>query len=399
MWSLSPRLSWGGSWQLESKIKPLGLSPKQIVFVNQSAGYLMIDIVQAFKEEYAERVLVTGWLNPRNRSLDPEVKVIKTIAYDRSSGMKRMLTWSFAFLKAVWLIKTTYQKADLFLVSNPPFATLIPLFVNNSYKILIYDIYPDALVEFGYFKKQSLLVRMWEKANRKVFTRAQKVYTLTEEMKSRVGRYTESKNIEVVQIWTDNEFLKPIPKSNNPFIKQMGWEDKFIVMYSGNMGKSHPVEILVELAKQCAQPEIHFVIIGGGDKYEMINQRILGADLTNIILLPWQATEILPYSLAAGDLAIVTLGKEAAELSIPSKTFNLMSVGVPILGISPSSSALAELIQSEKIGFNFESVKVEKVLESILELYENPELRNDMAERSLSCSLNFGPENAEIFTR
>jgi len=384
---------------LESKIKPLGLSPKQIVFVNQSAGYLMIDIVQAFKEEYAERVLVTGWLNPRNRSLDRDVKLEKTIAYDRSSGMKRILTWSLAFLKAIWLIKTTYRKADLFLVSNPPFATLIPLFVNNPYKILIYDIYPDALVEFGYFKKGSLLIRMWEKSNRRVFAKAQKVYTLTKEMKSRVGQYTESKKIEVVPIWTDNDFLKPILKSNNPFIKQMGWEDKFIVMYSGNLGKSHPVEILFELAKQCEQPEIHFVIIGGGDKYEMINQRILDADLTNIILLPWQATEILPYSLAGGDLAIVTLGEEAAELSIPSKTFNLMSVGVPILGISPSSSALAELIKSEKIGLNFESTQVEKVMKSIIDLYKNPQIRRNMAENALSCSLNFGPENAEIFTK
>jgi glycosyltransferase involved in cell wall biosynthesis len=359
----------------------------------------MIDIVQAFKAEYDERVLVTGWLNPRNRSLDPEVKVIKTIAYDRSSGMKRMLTWSLAFLKALWLIKITYRKADLFLVSNPPFATLIPLFVNNSYKILVYDIYPDALVEFGYFKKQSLLVRMWEKANRSVFTRAQKVYTLTEEMKSRVGRYSDSKNIEVVPIWTDNEFLKPIPKSNNPFIKQMGWEDKFIVMYSGNMGKSHPVEILVELAKQCEQEAILFVIIGGGDKYKMISQSILLANLTNIILLPWQATEILPYSLAAADLAIVTLGDAAAEVSIPSKTFNLMSVGVPIVGISPSSSALAELIKSEKIGLNFESTQVEELIKSIVDIYKNPEIQRNMAENALSCSMNFGPENAEIFTR
>jgi glycosyltransferase involved in cell wall biosynthesis len=179
----------------------------------------------------------------------------------------------------------------------------------------------------------------------------------------------------------------------------MGWEDKFIVMYSGNMGKSHPVEILVELAKQCEQEAILFVIIGGGDKYKMISQSILLANLTNIILLPWQATEILPYSLAAADLAIVTLGDAAAEVSIPSKTFNLMSVGVPIVGISPSSSALAELIKSEKIGLNFESTQVEELIKSIVDIYKNPEIQRNMAENALSCSMNFGPENAEIFTR
>jgi hypothetical protein len=370
---------------------------KQMVFVNQSAGYLMIDIIQVFKEEYDERVLLTGWLNPRNRTLDPEVKVIKTIAYDRSSGMKRMLTWSFAFLKAVWLIKTTYQKADLFLVSNPPFATLIPLFVNNSYKILIYDIYPDALVEFGYFKKQSLLIKMWEKANRKVFTRAQKVYTLTEEMKSRVGRYSDSKNIEVVPIWTDNDFLKPILKSNNPFIKQMGWEDKFIVMYSGNMGKSHPVEVLVHLAiKNRSNDKIFFLLIGGGDKYNGLEELIFKNKLNNIKILPWQDTSILPLTLSGADLALVTIGNEASDLSIPSKTFNLMSVGTPIICVAPQNSALARLVKNEKIGEVFQALEINAIsifIENCILFKSNYDC---LVNNNLKLSLKYSRNNASL---
>ncbi|RPA66597.1 glycosyltransferase WbuB [Cyclobacteriaceae bacterium YHN15] len=357
----------------------------------------MIDIIHAFREEFEERVLITGFLNPRNHSLDPKVKLELMVPYDRGSGFRRLFTWSMGFLKALWLIKTKYRNADLFLVSNPPFAPLIPLFCSNAYKILIYDIYPDALVEFGYLNKGSFLIKRWEKANRKVFASAQKVYTLTEGMALRVSHYVNIEKIQVVPIWTDNAFLKPIPKGKNPFIKEMGWQGKFIVLYSGNLGKSHPVEILVELAKQCKEPEIHFVIIGGGDKYEMLRQMIQDFDLSNMELLPWQPTEKLPHTLTAADLALVTLSEESAELSIPSKTFNLMSVGVPVLGIAPSDSALAELIKSEKIGQNFDKNKVDEILDFIISMYKNPDLREKLIENILTCSSKFGPENAEIF--
>ena len=61
-------------------------------------------------------------------------------------------------MKILFLIKFKYPKAHLFLVSNPPFTAWIPLFCKNSYDILIYDVYPDALVEFGYFKQNSWII-------------------------------------------------------------------------------------------------------------------------------------------------------------------------------------------------------------------------------------------------
>jgi glycosyltransferase involved in cell wall biosynthesis len=372
-------------------------SAKQIVFVNQSSGYLMIDIVHAFEGLYKDRVLITGFLNPRNRPLDPDVVVGKIIAYDRSSAFKRLFTWTWGFLKSLWLIKTKYRKADLFLVSNPPFAPLIPLFSSNPFKILIYDIYPDALVEFGFFRKSFWIIRLWENANRRVFSRAHKVYTLTEEMKHRVGKYVASNKIKVVPIWTDNDFLKPLPKSENPFVKEMGWENKFVVMYSGNLGKSHPVEIMVDLARQCQEPDIRFVIIGGGDKYQMLKQLIEDSRLANIQLLPWQATEKLPFTMTAADLALVTIGEEAAELSIPSKTFNLMSAGVPIISVCPKNSALEKMIDSGRLGRNFQRSELNEMLAFILTIKKEELLRKQLVQNTLKYTMNFTSENAKMF--
>jgi glycosyltransferase involved in cell wall biosynthesis len=371
---------------------------KQIVFINQSSGYLMIDIIHSYAEKYEERILMTGSLGERNCPLDKDVKVEWLRKYERESTFKRLITWFLAFIKALYLIKFKYRNAHLFLVSNPPFAPLIPLFCKNTFSLLIYDIYPDALFEFNIVKEESKVVKLWKKANISIFKRADKVYTITEQMKQRLEQYTPNDKISVVPIWTDNTFLKPIPKSENIFLKEHKIQDKFIVMYSGNLGKSHPVEVLVDIANECIdEKEIQFIIIGAGDKFEMIKKRIDSLSLSNIKLLPWQDTKLLPYTISSADIALVTLGNEAADLSIPSKTYNLMSVGVPILCIANKNSALSKLIESNSMGKTFSSDEKKEIIDFIKECKNNPEISNKLKKNSLKASLNYTPENAKLF--
>ena len=371
---------------------------KQIVFVNQSAGYLMIDIIDAFKNDFEERVLLTGFLNPRNKKLDGTVKVEKLIAYDRSSSVKRIFTWFWGFLKAVYLIKCKYPKAHLFLVSNPPFTAWIPLLCKNSFDILVYDIYPDAFVEFGYLQKNSRIIKKWEGINRKVYNKARKVITITDGMREGLTKYVNKDRVNVVAIWTDNSFLKPIPKSENPFLKTHQIEDKFIVMYSGNMGKSHSVEVLVDLALKCeGQSELFFLLIGGGDKFKEMELLIQSYNLSNIKILPWQDTSLLPFTLSCADLALVTVGNEASDLSIPSKIYNLMSAGTPILCIAPKKSALSVLVDSEKIGVVFAPNEIDAIRSFIYLNVENQKNLKEFKENAIIASLKYGPANAKLF--
>ncbi len=185
-------------------------------------------------------------------------------------------------------------------------------------------------------------------------------------MQERLTKYVTNDKVNVVPIWTDNSFLKPIPKSENPFLKTHQIEDKFIVMYSGNMGKSHPVEVLVNLAiKYKEQPELFFLLIGGGDKFIEMELLIQSNNLNNIKILPWQDTSVLPFTLSGADLALVTVGNEASDLSIPSKTYNLMSVGTPILCVAPKESALSNLVEVEKIGVVFQENELQNMIQFI----------------------------------
>jgi glycosyltransferase involved in cell wall biosynthesis len=368
-----------------------------IVFINQSSGYLMIDIVNAFEDIFDERVLMAGMLNKRNNPLHDQVKIAKLIPYKRNSSINRLFTWPWSFLQALFLIKFKYPKAQLFLVSNPPFTTLLPLFCKNSFYLLIYDVFPEALVEFNYFSKNSLIVKQWEKAHKKIFPRAERIFTLTEGMKSVLQKYAGNKEVEIIPIWTDNEFLKPVEKSQNPFIQKYNLQDKFVVLYSGNIGESQNIEDLVELASIMQRDDLIFVIIGQGNQRDKIHKMILSLSLDNCLLLPWQETKDFPFAIAAADLAVVSLGKEASHLAIPSKFYNFLSVGAPMLCLTSNDSDLGKLVNKYRVGICYEPEMKLEMKEFIEYLIDNPSYRDELSQNSLDASRDFTSENVSKF--
>lgn len=371
---------------------------KKMVFINQSAGYLMVDVVNEFVPLYDECVLITGNLNPRNKPLDERVKVRKIIAYDRRSTWRRIFTWGWSTIQITLQLLLRYRKAELFIVSNPPFAPLLPVFVTNRFSLLIYDVYPDALIEYNFIGERSLLARSWQSLNRKVFARADRIFTLTESMKQRLLRYTEQdQKLQVVPVWTDNTFFQPIAKHENNFVKKHQLEDRFIVLYSGNIGHTHPVEILVELARLCTRPEVFFLIVGEGEKAQLIRDRIEAYHLKNCRWLPWQPTDMLPFSMASADLAVVTLEEKASKLSIPSKTFNYLSVGAAILSIAHPDSELSRLVEGNKVGVNFSADQLTQMNEYIDQLIENSKYYNRLQQNAQHTALRYGSENARLF--
>lgn len=367
-----------------------------IVFINQNAGYLMIDIINAH-QQYNKRCIITGKLISRNTNLDNAVKIENIIAYNRTSPLRRMITWFLGFAQIIWLIKTRYRKSELFIVTNPPFAGLVPLFCNNKFSMLVYDIYPDVLVAYNFFADSSFITKTWRKANRTIFKKANRIFTISNGMKNVLSQYIDKEKIEVVSLWADNRFLKPLEKTDNIFISNNNLQGKFLIIYSGNLGHAHNIEVMVEIASAIKDKYIHFVIIGEGDKKESINTMIQKNKLNNCTLLPWQDVAVLPFSLSSADLAVVTLGKDASGLSIPSKIFSLMSVGAPLICIADLGSELVSMVNQYQIGKCFDPTEVEKMITFIQYVKSNKEYHFELIQNTLKASKNFGPENALKF--
>jgi len=369
---------------------------KSIVFINQSSGYLMIDIINAHVPHYDELVLLTGFLNPRETPLDKKVKVKKGMTYRRSSSIKRLLTWVIFWLQSIFYVFVKYRKSKLYFVSNPPLNTFTAKWVKRDFAFLIYDIYPEALAKNNIISQNSKLYKFWENSNNAVYRKAKSIFTLSQGMKTLMKlSEQDGKKVRVVPVWTNNRFFEDIPSENNRFIDKHNLKDKFVVSYSGNLGRTHPVEKIIDLAQKLKKDkDIIFLIIGEGDKKKQLLQKQKELSLPNLMILDFQPTPLFPHVLAAIHIGVVTLESDAADLSVPSKTYNLMSAGKPILSISNSTSELSNIVEGHQIGKNFSEYQIKEMKDFILKLKNDRPMYRNFAVNSKKTSLEFSPDNA-----
>ena len=359
----------------------------KIVVINQTSGYLMQDIVTAFAEQYEELILLASW--PLNG-----VKTDRIIAFDRRSSARRLWTWLVATVQIWWRVIRKYRNDELFIVSNPPSAPLLPLIVRNRFSLLIFDVYPDVLVNQQKLSKNHFVIRWWQKANQKVYSKAKHVFTISKGMKDCLCQYVEADKIKVMPLWPNNAQIHKIEKSENPFIKEHDLEGKFIVLYSGNLGSTHRVEVLIDVAQKVK--DAIFLIVGQGTKKELIAERIKKEHCENVIQLPRQPMERLSEVLSAADIAVVTLDTNASQMSVPSKTFNLMAVGAPIMGIASPESELGRLVSKYEMGKAFLPDEIDGMASFVSEMKDDCVLRKRLGQNALDASRYYTSENAKI---
>jgi len=368
----------------------------KICFINQDSGYLMVDILNSFCSMGYECSLVAGRIVERETKLNPGVRVKKVIRYNRGSNLKRLLSWFIASIQIFSYIVFCARDSHLFIVSNPPFATLLPFFRRN-YSLMIFDLYPDALVEFGIIGKDSFVNRRWASANTKVYNKADRIYTLTRGMSKALERYVLPGKITQVPLWTNNNFLKPIPKAENRFIKDHHLEGKFLVVYSGNFGRAHYFDLIIEIASRINDESIEFVIISGSPEDSKEREKKYG--MKNCLFLPLQQVMALPMSLASADLAVVTLSENAASLGIPSKFFNFLSVGAPVLCISGKESELSEMVTEYNVGRAFTPPEIDDIVQFITNLSIDRHLCEFYRKNSLAASKFHTEKNIGFITK
>jgi hypothetical protein len=370
---------------------------KSIVFVNQSSGYLMIDIINEHVPYYDDIILLTGYINPRDTPLNEKVKLIKLLNYNRTSSINRFMTWTGFWVQSLYYIFIKYKKSNLYFVSNPPLNAFSARFTKRDFAFLIYDIFPGAFEKFNIMKSNTLLYKYWEQTNKIIYNKAKILYTLSDDMKLAMNAdESDNHKIKIVPVWTRNSFFKNITKSENLFLKKYNLNNKFIVCYSGNLGKTHPVEKLIDLAaKLVSYEDIFFLIIGDGDKKKQLLKTQQTKVLPNLKILDFQPTELFPHVLAAVDIGVVTLESDAGDVSVPSKTYNLMSAGKPILSIAKHSSELAHIINKYKIGQSYTENQLDEMCDFILKLKLNQKEYNLMKAASKKASLDFTPKNAK----
>ena len=225
---------------MSSSGKPI----KNIIFINQASGYLTIDIINAFAQYCEKVVLIAGSIRVQDIALNENVKCERITKYNRGNPAKKFFSWLIGTIQILFLLLFKYRQYEIFYFTIPPFAYLLSLILPNKFSILVFDVYPDVLKIYGISRK-SLIYRLWEKWNVKLFFKAHRIFTIGEKMAELIMQYTERERITIIPLWTGLTDAKPVCKEENKWLRELGLTDKFIVEYSGNIGYTHNVEVVV----------------------------------------------------------------------------------------------------------------------------------------------------------
>ncbi|MFC2161158.1 glycosyltransferase family 4 protein [Acidobacteriota bacterium] len=291
----------------------------------------------------------------------------------------RLIAWSiytgFSILNLL-----SVKKGDVLFLRLPPLQLGITGFFAKKLrgaKILlsVQDIHPDLSIESGLLKKP-WIIRQAKRFEKWIYRNSDEIVVISEGFRQNLEeKDVHSAKIQVIPNWVDTDVLLPLPK-RNPLSQKLSLDKDFVVMYSGTISLSSylSLEKVLEAASLLKnETGLVFVFVGEGLKKPDLVQKAKALGLDNVKFLPFQTYEDLPFLLASSDVLLVPLDKEKTKLSVPSKLYNYIAAGRPILGLSTSTSEVARTINKGSCGLNAEPEDIDMIVKKILNLKNSPE--------------------------
>jgi glycosyltransferase involved in cell wall biosynthesis len=259
------------------------------------------------------------------------------------------------FLSAIF----RFRRGDIVIaVTNPP---LLPYLASIAcrakgarFVLLVHDVYPEILVRLGVAKPRSMAVLLLDRASRWLYNSAQRVLVLGRDMRDLVSKKLSSGRDRVVIAtnWANSETISPQPRCENKLLRTLNLDERFVIQFWGNMGLPHCIEDLVDAAELLAPDSgFHFLLIGWGTKKAWAVAEKHARGLENLTILdPFPREQTCDVQNAC-DVAINTLSSGMTGISVPSRTYNSMAAGKPMLAVCEDSSELAAIVREEEIGW------------------------------------------------
>jgi colanic acid biosynthesis glycosyl transferase WcaI len=275
------------------------------------------------------------------------------------------------------------RRPDVVLVStSPPMAPIAAIALSCLRGIPFVwwamDINPDQAVVSKQARAGGIMVKAMEGLVRSALRRASAVVALDRFMAQRLEKKVPASRarMRVMPPWPHEAFLGECKRSDNPFRREHGFGEKFVVMYSGNHALVHPLDTILAAAKQLKDDrKILFVFVGGGAGKKQIDSLAGSGLCPNVISLPYQPMENLRHSLSAADVHVVTMGEDMVGIVHPCKFYGAMASSRPVICFAPKESHLGELVAETGCGWRFDHGDVAGVVSKLREL----------ADKSFSC--------------
>ena len=314
-----------------------------------------------------------------------KVSIVRTwgTGFSKSKLLGRLVNLGTYYLLAA-VVALRLPRPDVIVAeTDPPLLGALAAVLKRRWGCrLIYnvrDLYPDIAEATGGVRNP-LLLGLLRHANDYAYKRSDLIVTLGHDMADRiVNKGVPADKVVVVPDWVDCGRIRPL--ESNPFRRNFG--EKFVVMYSGNIGLSQQLEAVLEAADRLRDDErILFAMIGEGARKKWLEERARSMGLPNVIFLPYQPLENLAESLTAADLHLIPLAPGAAGCLVPSKIYGILAAGRPFIAMMEASAEVAQIAREDAVGFVVRPGDVDGLIGAIREAVDAPERLKQMGVRA-----------------
>jgi glycosyltransferase involved in cell wall biosynthesis len=285
-----------------------------------------------------------------------DIERVGSTGFGKDAKWRRAVDFGTFLLRAAFRVLTAPRADCVVALTSPPLvAALAALRCRLRSERLVYwvmDMNPDEALAAGWLRPGAVAWTL-ERVSRFTLHAADAVVVLDRYMRERVlAKGVAAERLWVVPPWSMDRYAYFDPDGRAAFRERHGLTGKYVVMYSGNHSPVHPLDMLLEAALRLkAEPRFCFLFVGGGSEFARLRALSENLGLANVKFLPYQPIESLSESLSAADLQAVVLGSEMVGTIHPSKLYNILAVGSPVLYVGPERSHISDALQSiEAIG-------------------------------------------------
>jgi glycosyltransferase involved in cell wall biosynthesis len=354
------------------------MSKPSVLFINRvyppvtgATGRVLRDLAQGFASAGWEVTVVTTGRR-RGKERDGAVKIIRVRGAERPRGIfSYLIIWVKLFIAALrvpagHLIVT---------MTDPPMLVaagrLLRRLKKNRHIHWCHDVYPDIFPALN-VRLPGFLMRPAKKLSRLSIQECDKTIVIGRCMAKYLAHSgIDPRMITVIPNWPDPELLKPEGEPHSYFerpdhlpvqvtingakpteqqLRDMA--PKFRVLYAGNLGRAHPLKTIIEAAAilDHESPEIEFVFVGDGPRFDEVARERGKRGLHNIRLLPYQPQSRIRQVMESGDVHLISMREDAAGMLVPSKLYAALAVGRPCIFIGPAQSEAARVVHDFHAG-------------------------------------------------
>lgn len=332
-----------------------------------TTAHILTDVADGLVRRFDVEVITTSSLyDIREEEFREETSEEKTYpihrikgkGYDKNHILSRIFGLFSTSLKLGWKIVRNVRKTDrVLIVTNPaPLLLLVSLlrkFKPFNLTVLVHDVFPENTLAAGLIKSESnIFYRVSRKIFNKAYLSADNLVVLGRDMADvvakKVGHGKNAPTITIIENWADS-----IPDSEFRESAQ-GDNDSLRVLYAGNIGRVQGLEYFIDIICEADNPALSFTIRGDGAKAREIRTKVESLPRSGIEFADKFTRKEQLEILLNCDIALVILTKGMYGLGVPSKSYNIMEAGKPILFIGDLNSEIARMVRENDIGYCFD---------------------------------------------